>query len=138
MNASDKARILSEILQSLLNTCYPEKVITIRDDEDPWITKKIKKIIKKRKKHFKKYGRDSHWHALKKKSDKLIQEAKEECYENGKKKALAANNSSSYYKVVHNVKDGEAPKAFDIRTLRPDLNAVELADDIAAFFNISL
>lgn len=46
------------------------------------------------------------------------------------------NDIGAYYRVVNNVKSGEAPKVFDIMTMKPGLSAKELADDVVEFFNL--
>ena len=126
---------MSEILDGILNACFPTKTLTIRDCDDPWITKEIRRLIRKRKRIFKKYGRCSKWHKLKKLIGMKIQEAKKIYLEKGKEQAKLKNDSSGYYKVVNNLRDGEAPKVFDVRSLRPDMTEKEIADDIALFFN---
>ena len=93
-------------------------------------------LLKEEKDKFKKYGRDSKWYQLKKKTDQLIEEAKREFYEKGKSKAFEKRDTGAYYGLVHKLKDGEAPKAFDVRSLRPELSAYEIANEIAEFFNI--
>ena len=73
---------------------------------------------------------------MKRKIEKMIEEAKREYFEKGKKKAIEDKNSGAYYKLANNLKDGEAPKPFDLRDIKPHLSAFELANDVAEFFNV--
>ena len=95
-----KTLAFNSILEGLLNACFPYKAITVKDSDQPWFNNQIRKAIKKRKKHFKKYGRDERWHELKKKSERLIDEAKLKYYEEGREKAKKDNNSARYYRVI--------------------------------------
>ena len=135
IGVSEKARIMSEMLQTLLDTCFPVKTLVVKDCEDPWITMEIMRLIKKRKRVFKKYGRNRKWKRLKKIIAEKISAAKEEFFKKGKEKAKTERNSAAYFKVANGLKDGEAPKQFNINMLRPDLTDKELADSIAQFFN---
>ena len=56
--------------------------------------------------------------------------------EKGKQKAKEKRDSSGYYKVVNCLKDGEAPKPFEIRNLQPEMTDFEIANDVARFFNL--
>ena len=114
-NATDKVNALNNIITSLIDNCFPLKTITIKSSDQPWYNNGIRKAVKKRKRHFKRYGRDKRWHELKKKTEQLIENAKQKFYEEGKASAKAKNDPSTYYKLVGKLKDGEAPEQFDIK-----------------------
>ena len=65
----------------------------------------------------------------------MIEEAKKSYFERGKSLAKEKNDTAAYYKLVNGLKDGEAPKSFDLKSLRPDASLAELADELAHFFN---
>ena len=122
-----KVCALDCILERLLDECFPQKVFCIKSSDDPWINQSIKKLVKKRKREFKKNGRSARWKQLKKETNEEIENAKKEFFAKGRKKAKEEKNSSAFYKVVNCVKDGEAPKQFDIKKLKPDMSTAELA-----------
>ena len=130
-----KVEMLNNTLEQFMDLCFPQKIFCIKSSDDPWINKEIKRLIKRRKREFKKYGRSERWKSLKKLTNDKIQEAKNKFFSEGREKAKKDGNSAAFYKVVNSVKDGEAPKQFDIKTLRPNLSTAELADDVALFFN---
>ena len=125
---------MTRILNELLDRCFPIKTLLIKSSDDPWITKEIRRIIKKRNREFKKHGKTDKWYRLNKLVASKIAEAKNRFLEKGKELAKKKRDSSGYYKVVNALKDGEAPKPFDIKTLNPKMSTAELADDVARFF----
>ena len=126
---------MTRILCTLLNECFPEKVLTVKDSDDPWITMEIRRLIKRRNREYKKHGKTPKWYRLKKIIAEKIDISKNNFLEKGKENAKKKRDSSGYYKVVNCLKDGEAPKSFNIRSLQPDMSAFELANDVAEYFN---
>ena len=90
---------LEQITQSWMDICFPEKTLTIKSTDLPWISYEIKKKITARKKEFKrsKKKRTALWHAMKKETDEMIKTAKKEYYDKIKNEAKTRNNPSLYY-----------------------------------------
>ena len=107
---NEKVLEMNRILSGIMDSCFPEKVLTIRDTDDPWINKEIRRLIKKRKREFKKYGRSRKWKKIKKIVARKIAEEKEKFIERGKMLAKEKGDSAAYYKMLNSVKDGNAPK----------------------------
>ena len=69
---SETAEKLDNILQSMVNECFPLVTRTVRSSDAPWITKRIKSLIRNRKRIFKKQGRSALWRKKKKELDLII------------------------------------------------------------------
>ena len=133
ISATEKAEEMTSILMGYLDECFPKKTYTVKDSDDPWINMPIRKKIKKRNHEFKKHGKTEKWRNLDKQIKKMIVQAKHLFLQKGKEEAKKKNNSASYYRVVNCLKDGEAPKQFDLRGMNPEMSEKELANDLASF-----
>ena len=51
-DATEKATVMTNILTSLLDECFPLKTLTVKDSDSPWITMEIRRLIKKRNREF--------------------------------------------------------------------------------------
>ena len=67
-SAHEKAEFFKNILFQKLEEIFPEKVLKISSDDQPWISFKLKKLDRKRKRVFRKERRSEKW----KKLDKLF------------------------------------------------------------------
>ena len=67
-SAHEKAAIFQNTLIQKLEEFFPEKIIKINSDDQPWITFKLKKLDRKRKRIFRKERRSDNW----KKSKQII------------------------------------------------------------------
>ena len=65
--SNKKAECYQELVNYAMQKCFPTVTVKKKSTDDPWITDKIRKKIKQRKKIFKKQGRSKAWKKLKKK-----------------------------------------------------------------------
>ena len=68
VTAHDKAEVFQKILIDKLDEIFPEKVRTFSSDDQPWMSHKLKKIDRRRKRIFHKERRSEKWKNL----DKLF------------------------------------------------------------------
>ena len=128
---------LEEITRRWMDICFPEKNLTIKSTDLPWINHEIKKKITNRKKEFKRSRnkRSELWHIMKAETDDMIKKAKKEYYDNMKCLAKSRDNPSLYYKAVARLKDAEKASQFDILDLFPGKTEEQAGSEIADFFN---
>ena len=50
--SDDKANEFQKVIQNKYDECFPEKVVQISNDDQPWITNKIKELDRKRNKIY--------------------------------------------------------------------------------------
>ena len=75
-----KAEIFQKLLVDKLDEIFPEKVRKVQSDDAPWITFKLKKMDRKRKRIFHKQRRSENWKKLDKMFKKEVQKAKSDFY----------------------------------------------------------
>ena len=77
---SKATELLHEKIDSLNDMCFPWKLRKIRSTDKPWITDKIKRKIRSRKRCFKKYRRGPKWQEKKQITDKEIEKSIKEYF----------------------------------------------------------
>ena len=70
---NEKATNYQNLMNSAMSTCFPVVTVRRKTSEDPWITDKIRKKIRRRKALFRAQGRSRAWKKLKKVTTKMIQ-----------------------------------------------------------------
>ena len=133
-SAHSKAQIFQEILITKLDEIFPLKTRNISSDDQPWVTYKLKKLDRKRKRVFHKERKSEKWKILDKIFEKASKCAKSDFY---KKKVaeLKQKNPSQWYSCLKNITSFDQHKreqtnVEEIRHL-PDQEQAEL---IAAQF----
>ena len=79
-SAHDKAQNFQNILMEKLEEIFPEKSRKINSDDQPWVTFKLKKLDRKRKRIFRKERRSENWKILEKSFKKEMKSAKSNFY----------------------------------------------------------
>ena len=75
-NSSEAADELREVLDKMVHDCFPLVTVNTKSTDDPWITKAVKKLIRRRRRVFVKEGRSERWKRLKKQTEEMIEEKK--------------------------------------------------------------
>ena len=73
-NADDKVSALHSLFDQGMKQSFKWITKSKKTSEPPWMSQKIRAVIAKRRKIFRKEGRSELWRALKKKSSGLIKE----------------------------------------------------------------
>ena len=74
-SSTESAAALAAILDKYVDMCFPLRTVVIRARDPAWITPFIRRKIRRRKKYFKKHGRNEEWKTKKKETDELIAES---------------------------------------------------------------
>jgi hypothetical protein len=97
----------SNTIIELTSKCVPNKTVTIKPDEPPWITNEIKKNIRARKRAYRKAkssNHPNHWHKFKKLRNKtisLIRKSRQQHYDNLKNKLKSKDISpKDWWKIL--------------------------------------
>ena len=78
---------------------YELKTSTKKTSEPPWMTMGIRKLIKKRRAIFRKFGRNVVWRALKRKTKKIIRDRRR-AYDSKKKEDIMGGKKTKLHKCV--------------------------------------
>ena len=62
-NIDDAVQNITEEIHNASLEAIPNKVVTIRPSDHPWVTTKIRKIIRKRKRTFRKHKKKNEIHS---------------------------------------------------------------------------
>ena len=84
-SAHEKAELFQNILLQKLEEIFPEKILKINSDDQPWISFKLKRLDRRRKRVFRKERKSEKW----KKLDKLFKQEMKSEKENFYKQSVA-------------------------------------------------
>ena len=132
---SDTAIRINNILQDLYRECFITSTRTRRSCDAPWISKRIKRAIRNRKRTFMAQGRSELWRKKKEECEALILEAKTRYLAKIKKKIEEGGTTKGYYTAANLLSSREAPTRWQIQKMFPDLNNKEIAEKAAEYFN---
>ena len=79
-SAHDKAAVFQKRLLEALDVIFPEKIRKINNDDQPWISHRLKVLDRKRKRLFHKERRSEKWKVLNKLFKKEVKDAKARFY----------------------------------------------------------
>ena len=80
-SAHDKAAIFQQMLMGVLDRIIPEKIRKINNDDQPWISHRLKVLDRKRKRIFHTERRSEKWKVMNKLFKKEVKSAKSQFYQ---------------------------------------------------------
>ena len=95
----DKAVKFQKLLMDNYNKCFPVKSLKICDDDQPWVSKSLKKLDRLRKREFLKHKKSPKWESLNKSFQDKCKEEKQKYYSNIVCDLKQSNISQWYSKV---------------------------------------
>ena len=124
-----KAECFQALLVDKLNEVFPEKIRRINNDDQPWITLKLKKLDRKRKRIFHKERRSEKWKKWDKMFKKEAKSSKSDFYKT-KVAELKKKKPGQWYSCLkqitsHDQLKNDQPSVGEISHL-PDQEQVEL------------
>ena len=123
------------VIKQLNDDCFPETEHKIRSCDKPWVTKRIKRLIRRRKRAFKRSRKGRAW---KKKRDIVDRELllnKQRYLARIKDGIKDSKNPREYYRAIRLLQSDDAPRQWDIGSLFPGASEAETAERAADFFN---
>ena len=138
-SAHQKAETFQKILVDKLNEIFPEKLRKINNDDQPWITFKLKKLDRRRKRTYHKQRKSEKWKNLDRIFKKEAKLAKSEFYRN-KVAELKQKKPSQWYSCLKNITShdqhkNELPQVAEIRHLSDQEQAELIANQFARIQN---
>ena len=77
LNAHEMADKLQTLLLDSMDKFLPMKTVKFTDDDDPWVTKEIKDLDRKKKREFFKHHKSKKWQDLNERFEQKCETAKE-------------------------------------------------------------
>ena len=113
ISAHDKAEIFQQMLLRKLDECFPLKERKINGDDQPWISSKIKKMDRKRKREYHKHRRSEKWKVLNKLFKTETKRAKKDFYKNNLAN-LKTQKPSKWYSCLKKITSFDQHKREEI------------------------
>ena len=135
-DASESATNLNNILQEMVEQCFELKTRTIQSSDAPWMDRKSKKLLNRKRRIYKKEGKSQKYHDVSRLWEIAVAEAKSAFLQRVVDKTKAIKNTRCYYKAVNVLKTKEAPAEFDVCTMYPGSTVSEVSEYVAEFFNV--
>ena len=104
-----------------------------RSTDDPWINEKIARMIRRRKRVFKREERSPKWRKLKKVTDSMVRSARKKYYQKEVEKLRQPGMLP--FKVIKGMKDKERPPAWTLSDVFPEDEQNTVREKAATFFN---
>ena len=138
-SAHDKAKIFQDLLTKKLDKIFPEKIRKLQSDDQPWISHKLKKMDRHRKRIYRKERRSEKWVKLNKAFKKEVNTAKANFYKNSvedlkKKKPSQWYSSLKKMSSFDQLKNDE-PVVDDISHMSDQDQAEQIAEKFASIPN---
>ena len=132
--AHEKAAIFQKSLVDKYEEIFPEKILKINSDDAPWISQKLKKMDRRRKRIYHKERRSEKWKKLDKIFKQEVKSAKSNFYKN-MIADLKTKNPSQWYSSLKRI------SGYDQKSEKPIIQDInhqtdqEQAETIADFFS---
>ena len=116
--ADDKASKFEQILFDQYEMHFPEKSVKCRQEDKPWITAKLKRMIKARDEAFR-GGNDDKYKSLRNEIQREISNAKQKHYENNID-GLRTNNAGKWHRHIKNLSGSKSSASLNMDHLSKD------------------
>ena len=129
------AEAYQKTIDEAMDRFFPLRTVKKKSTDLPWITKAVKKKIRRRKRIYIKEGFSDAWKRLKKEIDKTLKEKRKEYMDRKKQELTSKDANRNFFRLVKAFNTPEKPQTFDVRDLRPGVADGEVAEELATFFN---
>ena len=108
------AKLFTELLESYIVRCFPEKTRTTKNNNTPWFNNTTRRLSIKKKRIYKEEGKTDRYKRAKREYDVTLAEAKKCFIDNVIEKTKATRKSGAYYKMVKYFQTKDAPTFWDL------------------------
>ena len=133
--SNEKAEAYQDVVTGAMEKFFPLITVRRKTTDCQWINRRIRVLVKRRKKVYRKEGRSDKWHRLKKLTEEMIFNRRKKYLESQKKGLLVEDAARNFFRNVKAFQSKERPKPFDVRELFPGKSDPEVAEELAEYFN---
>ena len=126
---------LDGILGSYYDLCFPKTTIKLRSTDLPWVSKRIKRAIRRRKRKYRSQGYSAEWRDTQKEVTAKISENKVRHLDKVKKKILEGGSSKGYYDALKLLREDKPRSRWTTGDIFPGQEDEVVAEKCAEFFN---
>ena len=134
MNLDQRTQTMHDVLMGLVNRCFPIRSNKVRSTDDPWIDEATRKAIQRRKQVYYDFQRAGDWKELKATTADMIKRRKTRYYEREVNRLAEKGSHTIPFKALKNISEKEKAPVWTVRSIRPDMEPAEQAEDLADFF----
>ena len=126
---------LNEELGRIVDDIFPLKEHKVRTCDKPWVTKRIKRLLRRKKRAFKRRGKDDYYRRKRDIAEDEIRLNRERFFDGVKSRMMTTKNPKEYYRAVKHLVSEEAPRKWSVLGMFPNQTQEEVAEKAADFFN---
>ena len=127
--------ILNQKLTEYCDQCFPWIEHKTRSCDKPWITKRIRRLLRRKRRAFKERGKSEYYKRKRDDADREVKKNKVRFLDKVKGRFKTTKNPKEYYAAVKLLHTEEAPKRWDVCSLFPGEDELTVASKSADFFN---
>ena len=122
-------------LDELTEECFPLEEHKVRSCDKPWVTKRIKRMIRRKKRAFKRHGKNQNYKAKRDKTDAEVLANKVRFFGKVEQSIQEKRDPKAFYRAVNLLKTERMPNSWSISSLFPGESDAFIANESARFFN---
>ena len=130
-NVDSMVAEFERVVGSLTERHFPLVRVRRRSNEDPWITRAIRRLWKKKIRHYKKGGKNEQWWTTDHKLQDAISTAKQEYVE---KLLQEGTNGRSFYAATKRLASATSARPWSVTDLFVGLKPAEVCREILGFY----
>ena len=135
IGSNSKANAFQATLDTLMDKHFPQKTIRRKNDDLPWFNEVAKKKAKRKRAVFRAEAKSDRWVALQLDLEEYLEKRRQIYLSKQRVNMTGPSAQKEFYKNVKNYQTVERPRSFDVREMRPGRSDIEVADEVAAYFN---
>ena len=135
LTTDEAATYLCDTLNEMTNACFPEKNVSVKSSDPPWVNYEVRKFSKKKKKSYKKKKGTPAWRTLTERAQLAVDNAKKNYLERVRSKVAESGNITSMFKAVKILQGKEAPKPWSVNQLYPGKEPGHIAEECVQYFS---
>ena len=134
-NATETVEEFNKVVEDFKDQCFPWREYTRKSGDKPWFTKRIGRLLRRKKRAFKYEGKTTRYHDLVAEADGEILENKERFFEKVRHTITGKPDPKAYFRAIKLLQDPEAPAPWSVRSLFPGKTDEYIAEEAAEYFS---
>ena len=135
LSPEESVKALTEKLAEWQDRFLPRQKHVVRSCDKPWVTKRIKRLIRRKKRAFKRWGKSQSYYNKACVAENETKANKIRFMNKVKQNIAQDNDVRGYYKAIKLLKTEEVQKPWDVCSLFPGISHEQIANKAADFFN---
>ena len=131
----EAVELLTATLDDWHNSCFPKRKHVIRSCDKPWVTKRIRRLIRRKKRAFRKGGKTEVYRIKAERAETETKMNRIRFLDKVKKDMLTNNNVRGYYRAMKLLETDDCPPQWSVHKMFPGLSEDSIAEKAAEFFN---